>query len=121
MPDCDRQNARQRGRLRCPRHTWRHQVRTSRRDRHKRRKTATGTGFADVVNDFGNEDDCSIYLDLTPGSSESYIGTDALKTPYFTEDDAKNGDVISLYFYVPANSNLASFNSNYLELIWEIQ
>ena len=71
-------------------------------------KTATGTGFADVVNDFGNEDDCSIYLDLTPGSSESYIGTDTLKTPYFTEDDAKNGDVISLYFYVPANSNLAS-------------
>ena len=31
-----------------------------------------------------------------------------MSEPYFTEDDAKNGDIVSLYFYVPANGNVAS-------------
>ena len=71
-------------------------------------KSATGTGMSQIVNDFGNEDDCSLYIDAVEGSSASYLGSDALKDPYFTEDDAKNGDIISLYFYVPSGSNLAS-------------
>ena len=69
-------------------------------------KTASGTGVAMIVNDFGNEDDCSIYYEVNEGSSDSYIGSDALKTPFFTEDDAKNGDLISLYYYIPTGSNI---------------
>ena len=71
-------------------------------------KTASGTGVAMIVNDFGNEDDCSIYYEVNEGSSDSYIGSDALKTPFFTEDDAKNGDLISLYYYIPTDSNIKS-------------
>ena len=71
-------------------------------------KTASGTGVAQIVNDFGNQDDCSVYYEVNEGSSDSYIGSDALKTPYFTEDDAKNGDIVSLCYYVPVNSNLKS-------------
>ena len=71
-------------------------------------KTASGTGVAMIVDNFGNEDGCSIYYEVNEGSSDSYIGSDALKTPFFTEDDAKNGDLISLYYYIPTNSNIKS-------------
>ena len=68
----------------------------------------SGSGYGDLVDNFGNEDDDSIYYELNEGARDSFIGSDGLATPYFTEDDAKNGDVISLFFYVPEESNLAS-------------
>ena len=36
------------------------------------------------------------------------IGSDYLEEPYFIEDDAKNGDIISLYVYVPLDGHITS-------------
>lgn len=60
-----------------------------------------------IAKDFGNEDNESLEYTVK-NSSNNYIGSDLLETPFFTEDDAKNGDIISLSFYVPSGSNLAS-------------
>ena len=68
-----------------------------------------GRGDVEIADDIGHEDECSLYFDVTLGQNNTgYVGTDALTEPYFTEDDAKNGDIISVYFYVPEDSNLAS-------------
>ena len=58
----------------------------------------SGSGYGDLVDNFGNEDDDSIYYELNEGARDSFIGSDGLATPYFAEDDAKNGDVLSLFF-----------------------
>ena len=63
----------------------------------------------EIVNNFGNEDKCSLKYTVKSGASnQNYIGSDVLKTPYFKEGDVKNGDIVSLYFYVPKDSNLSS-------------
>ncbi|NLB49111.1 MAG: endo-1,4-beta-xylanase [Erysipelotrichia bacterium] len=68
-----------------------------------------GSGTGEIVNDFGRDDNCSLYFEVTQGTSqECYLGSDVITTPYFLEEDAKNGDIISLYVYVAANSNVAS-------------
>ena len=68
-----------------------------------------GTGSGEIVNDFGQNDKCSLKYTVKVGNNnQGYISSDALEKPYFTDDDAKNGDIISLYYYVPANSNVAS-------------
>ena len=68
-----------------------------------------GTGNGEIVNDFGQNDKCSLKYTVKVGNNnQGYISSDALDKPYFTDDDAKNGDIISLYYYVPANSNVAS-------------
>lgn len=68
-------------------------------------KNSTG----EIVKDFGNEDKSSLKFTVKSGSSsQNYVGSDVLKKPYFLEGDAKNGDIISLYFYVPKNSNVSS-------------
>ncbi len=61
-----------------------------------------------IVKDFGNDDSCSLQFDLKASNSEGYISSDAIEEPYFTEDDAKNGDIISLYVYLPADHNISS-------------
>ena len=68
-----------------------------------------GTGNGEIVNDFGQNDKCSLKYTVKVGNNnQGYISSDALDKPYFTDDDAKNGDIISLYYYVPANSNVSS-------------
>ena len=68
-----------------------------------------GTGNGEIVNDFGQSDKCSLKYTVKVGNNnQGYISSDALDKPYFTDDDAKNGDIISLYYYVPANSNVSS-------------
>ena len=64
-----------------------------------------GTGTRVVAKDFGHEDQESLHYNVK--SSSGYLTTE-VSEPYFSEFDAKNGDVISLYVYVPANSNLSS-------------
>ena len=64
-----------------------------------------GTGTRMVVKDFGHEDQESLHYNVK--SSSGYLTTE-VGEPYFSEFDAKNGDAISLYVYVPANSNLSS-------------
>lgn len=60
----------------------------------------------EIVEDFGNEDKCSLKYEIN--TSSTYIGSDVLEEPYFVEEDLKNGDIISLWFYAPSDSNLAS-------------
>ena len=68
-----------------------------------------GTGKVSIDHEFGFEDYCSIKCEVKVGNNqEGYISSSEVKNPYFTEDDAKNGDIISLYYYVPANSNVAT-------------
>ena len=62
----------------------------------------------EIVNDFGNNDKSSLKYEVAYSMKEAFLGSDLLETPYFTEDDAKNGDIISLYAYVPSDGNVAS-------------
>ena len=64
------------------------------------------TGTKEINKETGNGDGQSLYFELNGGSN--YLGTDLIDEPYFTNDYAKNGDIISLYFYLPADSNIAS-------------
>ena len=64
------------------------------------------TGTKEINKEMGNGDEQSLYFELNGGSS--YLSTDLINEPYFTNDYAKNGDIISLYFYLPADSNIAS-------------
>ena len=58
---------------------------------------------------FGNGDKCSLSFEFEANSGESgYIASDLVKKPYFTDDDAKNGDIVSLYFYLPQDNNVDS-------------
>ena len=61
-------------------------------------------GTSSIVDDFGYEDDFSIEYEV----KNSYVSSDVLETPYFTDDHAKNGDIISLYFFLPSDHNLSS-------------
>lgn len=68
-----------------------------------------GTGQGEIVKDFGHNDSASLKYQVKVGNNnEGYISSDALENPYFNDRDAKNGDIISLCYYVPANSNVAS-------------
>ena len=70
--------------------------------------STTLTGKAVITDDIGHEDSCSLEFDLKVNGNEGQISSDALESPYFTEDDAKNGDIVSLYVYLPADHNIAS-------------
>lgn len=74
-----------------------------------KKDSSSGVGFGEIATDLGHGDQCSLKFEVKNGSNGSgYIGSDNIDKPYFLEEDAKNGDTISLYIYVPANSNLAS-------------
>ena len=62
----------------------------------------------EIVEDFGNYDKSSLKFEVK-NSSNMYLASNLLDEPYFLEDDAKNGDIISLYVYVPSDGNIASF------------
>ena len=61
----------------------------------------------EIVKDFGNYDNSSLKYEVKK-SNNMYLGSDLLEEPYFVEDDAKNGDIISLYVYVPLDGNVSS-------------
>ena len=61
----------------------------------------------EIVKDFGNYDNSSLKYEVKK-SNNMYLGSDLLEEPYFVEDDAKNGDIISLYVYVPSEGNISS-------------
>ena len=66
------------------------------------------TGTREIVDDFGNGDNVSLHYSIKAGSDGTgYIDSGVVEEPLFTEDDGKNGDIISLFVYIPANSNLA--------------
>ena len=65
-------------------------------------------GEATITDDIGHDDSCSLEFDFQASANGGYISSDAVEDLYFTEDDAKNGDIISLYVYLPAEHNVAS-------------
>lgn len=71
--------------------------------------SSDGSGTITIDETFGRNDKQSLYCTVNAGNNaKGVLGSDYLETPYFTEDDAKNGDIISLFFYIPADSNLKS-------------
>lgn len=64
-----------------------------------------GTGERKIANDFGCGDKESLYFNIK--SNSAYLTTE-IEKPYFTENDGKNGDIMSMYVYVPENSNIKS-------------
>ena len=62
-----------------------------------------GSGSVTILEDEGMDDTYCLSCNLT---KDGYIGSDLIKEPYFKDEDAKNGDIISLYYYLPANSNI---------------
>ena len=68
-----------------------------------------GSGKGEIVSDFGCSDSSSLKYTVKVGNNnQGYLSSDALEKPYFTDSDAKNGDIISLFYYVPADGNVAS-------------
>ena len=61
-----------------------------------------------IANDLGHYDKSSLYFEVKDAQN-MYLGSDLVDTPYFSEEDAKNGDIISLYVYVPNSGNISSF------------
>ena len=64
-----------------------------------------GTGERVIAKDFGYMDEQCLHYKV---KSESGYLTTEIKDQYFLENDAKNGDIISLYVFIPSNSNLVS-------------
>ena len=61
-------------------------------------------GTVSITHDLGmNDIDC-----LECSLTGNYIGSEVIEEPYFLEGDAKNGDIISLFFYLPSDHNVAS-------------
>lgn len=74
-----------------------------------KKDNSNGYGSGEIAKDLGHGDNCSLKFEARNGDNGSgYIGSSNLEQPYFEEEDAKNGDTISLYLYVPKNSNLSS-------------
>lgn len=74
-----------------------------------------GVGEVKFERELGKDDNCSLLINAKVGNNnQCTISSDAVEKLFFTEEDAKNGDIVSLFYYVPNNSNLASIQ---LELI----
>lgn len=77
-------------------------------------------GAVEISDEMGKEDGTSLECNITG----EYIGSDALDDPYFNDEDAKNGDIISLYFYLPKESNVKSLklaawgSGNFVQSQW---
>ena len=64
---------------------------------------AEGGGTVTISEDDGYDDYYSLSCTLTKAG---YIGSDLIEEPYFKDEDAKNGDIISLYYYLPVDNNI---------------
>ena len=65
-----------------------------------------GTGTREIVKNMGNGDKQSLHYSVK--SSQGYITSELAQNKFFSDLDAKDGDIISLYVFIPSNSNLAS-------------
>ena len=61
-------------------------------------------GTSKIDNEFGRNDAGSLSFEVYG----SYIGSEVIEEPYFTDEDAKNGDIISMWLYLPSDHNLDS-------------
>lgn len=65
-----------------------------------------GTGTREIDKTIGRDDKVSLHYSVK--SSQGYITSELSGDKYFSDLDAKDGDIISLYVYIPSNSNVAS-------------
>ena len=65
-----------------------------------------GTGIREITKRLGHEDKVSLHYQIQ--SSQNYITSELEEDQFFTDLDVKDGDIISLYVYIPSDSNLAS-------------
>ena len=61
-----------------------------------------------IIEGFGNEDNQSLYFEVQHLAKKNYLGSDLVSNIYFKDDDAGNGDIVSLCVYVPSDANIAS-------------
>lgn len=61
-------------------------------------------GKVEINESHGQYDSDSLECTITG----DYISSELIEEPFFLENDAKNGDIISLYFYLPSDHNIAS-------------
>ena len=64
------------------------------------------TGSGTIDKSFGNDDKESLFYEVKGANGLNYVASNELKNPYFTHEHAKNGDIISMYLYIPSDSNL---------------
>ena len=70
---------------------------------------------ATIVKNFGNEDKQSIYYEVEPDKNGSgMVASEELEEMYFTDEHAKNGDIISAFIYLPKDSNVNTIQLNVL-------
>lgn len=65
-------------------------------------------GTSAIAKDFGHDDTCSLSYQLKASGEKGYISSAGTKEAFFSEEDAKNGDIVSLYVYLPEDHNIAS-------------
>ena len=65
-----------------------------------------GTGIREITKRLGHEDKVSLHYQIQ--SSQNYITSELEEDQFFTDLDVKDGDIVSLYVYIPSNSNLSS-------------
>ena len=63
-----------------------------------------GKGSGEIVKSMGNDDNQSLHFTVR---GDGYITSD-IEEPFFKDYDAKDGDAISLYAYIPSNSGIKS-------------
>ena len=65
-----------------------------------------GTGIREITKSLGHEDKVSLHYSIK--SNQGYITSALANDKFFSDLDVKDGDIISLYVYIPSNSNLSS-------------
>lgn len=65
-----------------------------------------GTGIREITKSLGHEDKVSLHYNIK--SNQGYITSALANDKFFSDLDVKDGDIISLYVYIPSNSNLSS-------------
>lgn len=76
-----------------------------------------GVGEASLETGLGIDDTYSIRFDINGNATKGgYVSNEAVEKPYFTEFDVDNGDIVSIWAYVPEDGNIQS-----LQLVLDTQ
>ena len=68
-----------------------------------------GTSDGRISDELGEDDNVCLDYIVTPAQgNKGYLTNLVSEKPFFNDSDVTNGDIISLYAYVPSNSNLFS-------------
>ena len=65
-------------------------------------------GYGEINKKMGQDDKESLYYVINPDNNQIVLSSAYAEEIYFSDEDAKNGDIISLYVFLPENNNIAS-------------